>query len=89
VSLHEKLGRKVKRGGKGTPAFESVDGHDLHRDTGKWNHLERSIDRENNRYRERIVDGDTGEVIREVDEALSAHRGRESARRGRPSNTDC
>ena len=81
VTLREKRGMKLKRSGKGKPAFESVSGDDQYKKTGKWNKLDRVIDRENDRYKERIVDGDTGSTIRDVDEPLSEHQGRGAARR--------
>ena len=81
ATLREKVGLKHKRPGHSKPVYESVSGDDLHRASGKWNHLEREIDREHNRYRERIVAGDTGEIIRNVDEPLSNHVGRGAAQR--------
>jgi hypothetical protein len=75
VGVRAKLLRKAKATGKGKPFVEGVDGDDVHRATGHWNVLSRLIDRRGNRYRERIVDGETGEVIRDVDEPLTGHRG--------------
>jgi hypothetical protein len=43
--------------------------------------LVRVIDRRNNRYRESVRDPSTGEVVRNVDEALTEHTGRGSARK--------
>jgi hypothetical protein len=42
--------------------------------------LRRIIDRRNNRYQELVVDPQTGETVREVDEPLSEHRGHGSAK---------
>jgi hypothetical protein len=42
--------------------------------------LDRVIDRDNDYYLERIVDPETGEVIRECEEKLSEHQGRGSAK---------
>jgi hypothetical protein len=58
------------------PFLEVKSGDDFHRDTGTFNDLERIIDRRNDRYHERIVDKETGAVIREVNEPLSDHVGR-------------
>ena len=80
VTLREKIGLKHKRPGHKEPIYESVLGEDLHRATGQWNQLSREIDRENDRYKERIVNLQTGEVLRDVDEPLSNHTGRGSAR---------
>ena len=87
LTLREKLGVKQKRPGHKKPIYESVGGDDLHRDTGQWNHLSREIDRLNDRYREKIVNPKTGEVIREVDEPLSEHVTRGSAKPRAPSGT--
>jgi len=75
------LGLKHKRPGHKKPVYESKSGDELYRDTGQWHKISREIDRENNRYRERIVDPKTGEVIRECDEPLTEHQGRGSAKR--------
>ncbi|HSV94187.1 MAG TPA: hypothetical protein VLH81_13980 [Desulfobacterales bacterium] len=41
---------------------------------GVWRTRQRVVDREHNRYVERVVDPD-GTVIHEVDESLDSHRG--------------
>ena len=71
---------KQRRPGVKKPIYESVAGDDQHRSSGQWNHLTREIDRESNRYREVIVNPQTGEVIRQVDEPLTSHVGRGSAK---------
>ena len=81
VALGLKWGLKHKRPGHKKPVYESVFGDDLHRKSGQWNHLTREIDREYNHYREFIVSPTTGEVIRSVDEPLTEHTGRGSARK--------
>jgi hypothetical protein len=80
VTLREKWGLKHKRPGHKKPIYESISGDDLHRNSGEWNNLTREIDRENNRYKEIIVNPNTGEVLRHVDEPLSEHTGRGSAK---------
>lgn len=55
---------------------------DLTRATDEWVTLERRIDRENDRYYERILDN-RGNVIREIDEPLSQHQGRGRAKLAR------
>jgi hypothetical protein len=67
-------------------AMESTGtGHALHRKSGQWNILSRLIDREQDTYDERIDDGETGMIIRELREPLSKHSGRGSAKRRSPS----
>lgn len=80
LTLREKIGLKHKRPGHKKPIYESVSGDDLHRKSGQWNHLTREIDRENDRYKEVILNPTTGEVIRSVDEPLTEHTGRGSAK---------
>lgn len=81
VTPRSMLGTKLKRQGKGQAVREDKHGADFHKATGKWNHLDRIVDRENDRYYERIVDRETGKVIRECDEPLSEHTGRGSAKK--------
>jgi len=71
----------VKTPGVNRPRIEFVEGDDLHRDFGRWMKLSRQIDRENDRYRETVVDPKTGRVVHECDEPLSEHRGHGSAKR--------
>ena len=80
LTLREKLGLKHKRPGYKKPIYESVSGEDFHRASGQWNQLTREIDRENNRYKEHVVNPQSGEVIRHVDEPLRSHTGRGSAK---------
>jgi len=40
----------------------------------------RILDRDNDRYVEKVVDPETGEVLRDVEQPLSEHQGRGSAR---------
>ncbi len=80
LTLGEKIFLKHKRPGHKKPIFEYVSGNDLHRNSGQWNHLTREIDRENDRYKELIINPKTGEVIRNVDEPLTEHTDRGSAK---------
>lgn len=62
-------------------AFGGVDfSHRLQRLVQK----PRLIDKENDRYRERVVDPLTGDVLRDVDERLSEHFGHGSAKPQKP-----
>ena len=80
-TLRDKYGMKAKRGGKGKPFIETVTGDDLHRKTGKWNHIERIVDRENNLYSETITDPDTGAIIHQCQEPLSEHKNHGSVKK--------
>lgn len=75
---------------KDEPIFEGFKGHEARRDPNNPGivYKERSIERgakgsPTKRYRELVVDHQTGEVLRDVDEPLSDHRDRGSAKPGR------
>lgn len=80
---HSQLRLKAKRGGKGKPFLTQVMGDELYRDTQEWRRVERVIDRENDRYTERITRSGSGEIIKEVSESLSEHQGHGAAKRNR------
>ena len=88
VHMHNEVKFDVKEksrhrspAGKNTFNVEITEGNDLHRNTGKWNKLWRRVDREGNKYQERIIDGETGEIIRDVNEPLGQHKGPRSPRK--------
>lgn len=80
LTIREKIRMKQKRLGYKKPIYESVSGDDLHRASGQWNKLTREIDRENNRYKEVIVNPETGETLRHCYEPLTDHINRGSAK---------
>ena len=81
VEPRSSLAHKARHGevGKVKPYREAFSGSDYHRDTEEWRQVSRVVDRENDRYTERVVDA-AGDVVREVDEPLSEHRGRGAAK---------
>lgn len=50
-------------------------GADFHRKIGKWSNIEQVVDRRNNLYIKKIVDEETGDVLRDNKEKLSDHQG--------------
>lgn len=60
--------------------YKSQELHSVFRRTGANHFVQRVIDRDRNEYHERVIDVETGEVVREVHEPLSDHTGRGSAR---------
>ena len=78
------LGRSVPKGG-GRWQYQSQCGHSVFAQDGSIHWVEREIDRISNEYHERIIDKATGQVVREVHEPLSEHRGRGCAKRVRKS----
>jgi hypothetical protein len=74
------LSLKGRRPGLRRPFVELKTGQEWFRKLGRWHRLFRRIDHEADRYSERITDAETGEVVRELEEPLSEHRGRGSAK---------
>jgi hypothetical protein len=73
---------KIRRKRDGEKKFlsETIVGADFFRDEQAWVQKERSIDREHNSYKELIVNPKTGKEIRKVDEPLTSHQNRGSAK---------
>jgi hypothetical protein len=84
---HSSVKLKGRHAGGGRPFVEQTHGSDLHRDSGKWVRLDRIVDREQNRYTERVMDPKTGKVLRECDHPLTDHQGHGAAK-GRRKRTD-
>jgi hypothetical protein len=79
LSLEEGLIRlRGKKQGKKT--IEITSKPDLFQETQERRHIDRVIDWENIRYQE-IIKGPGGKIIRQVDEPLSNHTGKGSAKR--------
>jgi hypothetical protein len=83
VKIRSSLRVKAKAGGKGEPFQEEKIGDDYWWKAGRWTTVQRLIDRRRNRYVERIADPETGEIIKDVDEPLTEHRGHGSDRKPR------
>jgi hypothetical protein len=60
---------------------ETTSGTDFSRATGHLVGIDRHLDRNENTYTERVVDLDSGEILREVDETKDVHQGRGDARK--------
>lgn len=80
IGISVRAGMKGKHPGDKTPFIEQISGADLFRKIGKWMHLSRVIDRENDQYSEIITDPTTGEIIHKCEEPLSKHTGHGTAR---------
>lgn len=72
-----------KKAGRGAFFIKQQIGSSFYRLERRWHNLHRIIDRRRNRYFEHIEDEKTGKVVRHVDERLSDHIGRGSAKRRR------
>lgn len=60
--------------------FVRKQGDSLYREEDKWYRLRQLVDYAHKRYQKRIVDPETGVVIRDDYELLHNHRGRGSAK---------
>jgi hypothetical protein len=80
VKLRMQARFRQRRPGWKRPIFESKTGDEFHIASGEWRSLSRVIDREHDRYSEYITDA-AGNVVRDVDEPLSEHRGHGAAKR--------
>lgn len=75
ATARDGYGVKVKRPGERRPYVEDKAGPDYSRDLGKLVHREMFIDRDNDRYTERVADYESSETIHHCDQALSKHQG--------------
>jgi hypothetical protein len=73
-------GRHAGATGKRKWFIETFTGSELSRSLQRFMHKVRIIDRDNNRYVEKVVDPETGQVLRDVEEPLSEHQGHGSAK---------
>jgi hypothetical protein len=62
---------------------EELGGDVYSHSLGRMVRIQRIIDRRRDLYYERVFDPETREVLREIEEPLSQHTGRGSAKRGR------
>jgi hypothetical protein len=70
-----------KKPGDRRRPVEELSGDVYSQSLGRMVRIHRIIDRRRDAYYERVLDPETREVLREVDEALTEHRGRGSAKR--------
>jgi len=83
IKLRDQLRGKLKDdnfSGKRKIRGEFVVGSETRASDGKWVKKERFIDKDNNRYKEKVIDEETGEIIHECDEPLKKHQGHGSAK---------
>jgi hypothetical protein len=83
IKLREQLRGKLKDdnfSGKRKIRGEFVVGSERRESDRKWVHKERFIDRDNNRYKEKVIDEETDEIIHECNESLKKHQGHGSAK---------
>ena len=91
VVAETKVGRVASKGisrgpkrGRGKYEYEILKGDEFNSE-GRIMQKERIVDHQNDRYMETVIDAETGEIVRKIDEPLSKHVGRGSARsKGKP-----
>lgn len=81
ITAHSQVALKAKTPGEKRPFIEQKVGDSYSVSRGRWMRLRQLIDRRHNRYAKKVEDPETGEVLRDVDEPLSEHTGRGSAKR--------
>jgi hypothetical protein len=84
VTARSGLGFKHKRPGHKKPVAEGFSRQEVFRCTGAAVERQMRIDRENNRYTEKVSDSETGIAIHHCDEKLSEHTGHGSAKMPKP-----
>ncbi|GGC77821.1 hypothetical protein GCM10011382_04710 [Vreelandella lutescens] len=65
---------------KKNPRYEFFEGDDLRKSDGKWMQKSRVIDKSKDKYVEKVIDPETGEVVHLCKEPLSKHFGHGSAK---------
>lgn len=80
LSVRDGYGVTAKRQGEPRPYIEDRGVPSYSRSREKIVLHERIIDRENDRYFEKVSDYDTGEIIHHCEEPLSQHQGHGSAK---------
>lgn len=72
---------KGKEEGKSKPFVKGVTGASYSVRAKRWVRRVMRIDRRNDRYFEKVLDPETGQVIHEQEESIRAHQGHGSAKR--------
>ena len=80
IILRDGLGVKAKRPGESRPYVEDKAMSSFSHRLGKHVFREQVIDRDNNRYFEKVTDYESGEIIDHNEEPLSEHRGHGTAK---------
>lgn len=72
--------KDTTRSGKKKVRYSFVSGHDWSYKLSRYVLKERIIDKDNNRYMEKVVDPVTGDVLRNAEEPLKQHQGHGTAK---------
>lgn len=83
IEVHDSVTGKTKDSNyssKRNPRHEFFEGDDLRKSDGKWMKKRRVIDKYNNKYLEKVVDPETGEIVHHNEESLTDHFNHGSAK---------
>ncbi len=83
LDIKESLAGKMKDisyNSKKNPRYEFFEGDDLRKSDSKWVKKSRIVDKNNDKYIEKVVDPETDEVVHHCEEPLSQHFGHGSAK---------
>ncbi len=80
LDIHDKVKTKGRHKPTEKPFIEEQIGDDFYKKEGKWVHKSVLIDRDNDKYKELIVDKKTNKVIHKCEEPLSRHTGHGTAK---------
>jgi len=80
LTIWDGFGMKAKRPGEKRPYVEDLSIPSFSHSKDKLVHRQRVIDRDNDKYLEKVTDYETGDVIHHCEEPLSKHQGHGSAR---------
>ena len=83
INISDSLKGKMKDpkfSSKRNPRVEFITGTDISKDNNRLVEKYRLIDKNKNLYKEKIIDKETGEIIKNVEEPLDQHQGHGSAK---------
>ena len=83
LEIHDKMQAKIKNDNfpsNKKVRKEIISGDEKRKDNDTWVNKERVIDRDKDFYKEKVTDLKTGKVLRDIEEPLSKHINRGSAK---------
>jgi hypothetical protein len=81
ITIHERIRMRSKEPGFREYAGETICGDEWSSSHQMWVTKTRAIDEKHDRYEERVIDPETGAILHECAEPLSAHQGHGSAKK--------
>jgi DNA-directed RNA polymerase subunit RPC12/RpoP len=83
MPMHDAIRGKVKDSNmpsRDNPRIDFFSGDDLRKKDNKWMKKSRTIDKNNNLYKETVIDPETNEIVHHCEELLSNHQGHGKAK---------